>query len=138
MIKIIFLVARWSIKNRNETCLVKYRKRKTDSFYNPFTSYLEWPTMILANSLVLCLAPDDRRNVEKGVSSTKYAAQIKRISNKWNLEWPASLSLSLSLGRPVILNILIINTTIVEPKCLCSQDWRRLQIFRNSFGKSYP
>ena len=31
----VILVARQSIKNRNETYLFKYRKRKTDSFYNP-------------------------------------------------------------------------------------------------------
>ena len=31
--KVIILVARRSIKNRNETCLFKFRKRKTDSFY---------------------------------------------------------------------------------------------------------
>ena len=95
---VILLVSRRSIKNRNEMCLFKYRKRKTDSFYNPkiwhwiFTSYLVWPTMWLMNSLVLCLAPDDRRNVwlkKKGVISPKYTALIKRRSDKWNLEWPA-------------------------------------------------
>ena len=32
MIKVIILVAWRSVKNRNETCLFKYRKRKTDSF----------------------------------------------------------------------------------------------------------
>ena len=108
MIRVILLVARRSIKNRNETCLFKYRKRKTDSFYNQkvwlcrFTSYLEWPTMTLVNSLVLCLAHDDRRNAcfkEKGVTFPKYTAIMEK-SDKWNLEWPAApLYLSWTSGR---------------------------------------
>ena len=76
---------------------------------------------------------------EKGVASPNYTAIIKRRSDKWNFEWPAplslSLSLSLSLGCPVIVNICIINASTVERKCLCCQEWRRSQIFRNLFGE---
>ena len=82
------------------------------------------------------LKPDDRRNVwlKKGLAYTKYTAIIKRRSDKWNLEWKAPLS----LRRPVIVNICIINASIEEPKCLCYPDWRRSQIFRNSLGRNYP
>ena len=127
-------------------CIFKYRKRKTDVFYDPkvchwsFTSYLERPTMILVNSLVLCQAPDDRRNVwlKKGSFIPEIYHNHQKNIWQWNLKWPASLSLSLSLslGRPVIVNIRIINASTVEPKCFCCPDWRRSQIFRNSFGKN--
>ena len=43
---------------------------------------------------------------------------------------------SLSIGRPVIVNIRIINAS--TPKCLCCPDWRYSEIFRNSYGKNYP
>ena len=77
---------------------------------------------------ISCLAPDDRRNdwlkkrvshpwrppkwlvKEKGVASLKYTANIKRRSDKWNLEWPSLLS----LGHLVIVNIRIINVSTVE------------------------
>ena len=42
---------------------------------------------------------------EKGVTSPKYTAIIKRRPDKWNLKWPAPLS----LGCQVIVNICIIN-----------------------------
>ena len=68
-----------------------------------------------------------------GVASPKYTAFIKRRSDKWNLEWPPP-----SLERLVIVYIRIINTSTVEAKYLCCPDWKRSQIFRNSFGKKYP
>ena len=74
---------------------------------------------------------------QKEVASPKYTSIIKR-SDKWNLEWPTPLSLSLSLGRLLIVNIRIINASTVEPRGLCCLDWRRSQTFRNSFGKKYP
>ena len=69
---------------------------------------------------------------EKRVASPKYTAIIKR-SDEWNLKWPASLS----FGRPVIIDIYIINAFTVEPKYLCCPDWKHSQSFRNSFGRNY-
>ena len=126
-------------------CLFNYSKRKTYSFYNPkvcdwsFTSYSEWPTMIFVNSLVLCLAPDDRRNVWLKKRES-HPLNIRSHQKIWQMEFKMtylslSLSLSLSLGCPVIVNIRIIHASIEEPKCLCCPDWWCSQIFWNSFGK---
>ena len=142
MIKFILLVAQQLIKNCNEMCFFKYRKRTTLSFYNPnlchwrFKSYFEWPTMTLVNSLVLCLTTVWLKKKES--HSKIYCNHQKKV---WQIEFRMtcpSLSLSFSLGYLVIVKIYMINTSTVEPKCLCCSDWKHSQIFRNSFGKIYP
>ena len=90
-------------------------------------------TMTLVNSLIL--APDDSRNVwlNKRESHPKiYRCHQKKI---WQMEFRMTNppSLYLSLVRPVIVNICIINASTVEPKCRYSPDRRRSQTFRNSF-----
>ena len=138
--KVILLITWWSIKNRYEICLFKYRKRKTfflqaknmqlkiHKLLRMTYNGIKWILWSRAWWLSKCLVK------EKGVTFPKYTTIIKRRSEKWNLEWPALLS----LGCQVIVNIYIINASIVKTRCLCCLDWRCSQIFRNSFGKNYP
>ena len=71
---------------------------------------------------------------EKGVASPKYTAITKRRSEEWNLERPAPLS----LWRPVIVNIRIINASTLEQKYLGCRDLSCTEIFRNSLREKYP
>ena len=77
--------------------------------------YSEWPTMILVNALVLCLASDDCRNVwlEKRESHPQMLLQSSKedfINGILN-DQPPSPSPSLYLGPPVIMNIRIIDAS---------------------------
>ena len=98
--------------------------------------------VILVNSLVLCLVPDDRRNVwlNKRESHPQNIPQSSKRDDKWNWECPAPMFvyLAICLGRPVIENIRKMKASTEESNCLCSPDWRRSQIFRNEYRKDYP
>ena len=99
--------------------------------------------MSLGNSLVLCLAPDDRLVKEKGVASPKYTKIIKGRSNKWNLEWSAPLSLSHTHthGNLVIVKLTLPqwsqNVSVVQIRDFSKCIWKNYSwLIRSPLSKS--
>ena len=116
-------------------CFFKYRKKESWFFLSPKSVPLKILKLLRVTSNDMSeffgLVPGAwwPSDLRKGNRIPKiYHNHQKILQMELRMTSP-SLSLSLS-GRPVIVNIGIIDAFTVEPKCLYCPDWRRLQILK--------